>query len=60
MVTKQKFVSILRSAGITEEQMKRLHAEFEKTAPQEHEEFLQFLHIPPAEIAQIRESSRRD
>jgi hypothetical protein len=36
----------------------RWHAEFEKAAPDEHQEFLEFLHIPAAEIRSIRDSSR--
>ena len=35
-------------------------AEFEKAAPQEHQEFLEYLHIPKDEIVKIREGSRRD
>lgn len=58
MVTKEKFVAVLRSAGFTEAEMQRLHAEFEKNAPEEHQEFLEFLHIPGEEIARIREWSR--
>ncbi len=58
MVTKEKWVSVMRSAGFSEEDMKRWHAEFEKQAPEEHQEFLQFLHIPTEEIGKIREWSR--
>lgn len=58
MITKDKWVSIMRSCGFTEEQMHRWHAEFERSAPQEHQEFLEFLHIPAAEITTIREKSR--
>lgn len=58
MVTKEKFVGVLRAAGFSEAEMQRLHAEFEKTAPAEHQEFLEFLHIPADEIARIREWSR--
>jgi len=38
--------------------MNRWHAEFERSAPEEHQEFLEFLHILPAEIKTIRERSR--
>ena len=38
--------------------MRRLHAEFESSAPNEHQEFLEFLHIPAEEIRLIREWSR--
>ena len=59
MITKEKWVSIMRSCGFTDDQMHRWHAEFERSAPQEHQEFLEFLHIPPAEIKTIRETSRK-
>jgi MerR family transcriptional regulator, thiopeptide resistance regulator len=58
VVTKEKFVAVLRAAGFTEEEMRRLHTEFESSAPNEHQEFLEFLHIPAEEIRSIRESSR--
>ena len=58
MITKEKWVSIMRSCGFSEEQMNRWHAEFERSAPAEHQEFLEFLHIAPAEIKTIREQSR--
>jgi MerR family transcriptional regulator, thiopeptide resistance regulator len=58
MITKQKWVSIMTSCGFSEEQMHRWHAEFERSAPDEHQEFLEFLHIPEPEIKTIRELSR--
>jgi DNA-binding transcriptional MerR regulator len=58
MITKEKWVSIMRGCGFSEEQMHRWHAEFERSAPSEHQEFLEFLHISPAEIKTIREHSR--
>lgn len=57
MVTKEKWVEIMRAAGFSEEQMHRWHREFEKAAPAEHQEFLEFLHIPSAELKKIREWS---
>jgi hypothetical protein len=38
--------------------MHRWHAVFEKSAPGEHQEFLEFLHIPADEIKTIRDWSR--
>ena len=58
MVTKEKWVEVMRSAGFTDEQMRRWHVEFEKSAPDEHQEFLEFLHIPPNEVVRIREWSK--
>ena len=57
MVTKEKWVSVMRAAGFSGEDMHRWHAEFEKTAPLEHQEFLEFLHIPAEEIQTIRAES---
>jgi DNA-binding transcriptional MerR regulator len=59
MITKEKWVSIMKSCGFTGDQMNRWHAEFERSAPTEHQEFLEFLHISPAEIKAIREQSRK-
>jgi len=59
MITKEKWVSIMKAAGLTEADMHRWHAEFERAAPEEHQEFLQFLHIPQEEIRTIREASRK-
>jgi len=58
MITKEKWTSIMSACGLTDEQMHRWHSEFERSAPEEHQEFLEFLHIPPAEIATIRHKSR--
>ena len=58
MITKEKWVGIMRAAGFSEEDMRRWHHEFEKSAPAEHQEFLEFLRIPADEIATIRQFSR--
>lgn len=58
MNTKEKWVSIMKAAGFNEADMHRWHVEFERSAPDEHQEFLEFLHIPADEIKAIREWSR--
>jgi DNA-binding transcriptional MerR regulator len=58
-MTKEKWVSIMKAAGLTEDDMHRWHREFERAAPDDHNEFLQFLHIPAAEIKTIREWSKK-
>jgi hypothetical protein len=58
MVTKEKWTAIMKAAGFSEDDMRRWHEEFEKGAPNEHQEFLEFLHIPPDELGQIRAWSR--
>ena len=59
MVTKEKWVQVMRAAGFTDDDMHRWHAQFEQSAPQEHQEFLEFLHIQPEEVRSIRDWSRR-
>lgn len=58
-MTKEKWVSIMQGAGFGEADMHRWHQEFERSDPQEHEQFLQYLHIPEKEIQTIREWSRK-
>ena len=50
---------IMRAAGLSGDDMNRFHQEFERSAPAEHQEFLEFLKIPAAEITQIRDLSRK-
>ena len=59
MITKEKWVSIMKGCGLSDEQMHRWHSEFERSAPEEHQEFLEFLHIPAPEIKTIRDQSRK-
>jgi hypothetical protein len=59
VITKDKWVEIMRKAGFSETDMHRWHAEFERSAPAEHQEFLEFLRIPAAEIKSIRDFSRK-
>ena len=59
VISKEKWVAVMRGAGFSEDDMHRWHAEFEKSAPAEHQEFLEFLHIPADEIATIRDWSRK-
>ena len=59
IMTKDKWVSIMRGAGFTDDDMRRWHAEFERSAPDDHQEFLQYLQISTDEIRSIREWSRK-
>lgn len=57
-MTKDKWVSIMKAAGFNEDDMRRWHVEFERAAPDDHQEFLNYLHIAPEEIRSIRDWSR--
>lgn len=58
-VTKGKWVNIMQAAGFNDEDMHRWHCEFEKAAPDDHQEFLEYLKIPAGEVARIRTWSQR-
>jgi DNA-binding transcriptional MerR regulator len=58
-MTKEKWVSIMHAAGFGEPDMRRWHQQFEQQAPEEHQQFLEYLHIPAEEIEQIRTWSRK-
>ena len=60
VITKEKWVAIMKASGFSEADMHKWHAEFERSAPEEHQEFLAFLHIPKDEIRSIREWSRKE
>jgi len=59
MITKERWVEIMRAAGLGEQDMRNWHAQFEKMEPEAHQEFLESLGIEPDEIRKIREHSRR-
>jgi MerR family transcriptional regulator, thiopeptide resistance regulator len=58
-MTKEKWVEIMRATGFSEDDMRRWHVQFEQSAPDDHQQFLEFLHIPTEEIGRIREWSRK-
>lgn len=58
-ITKEQFVALLDSAGVTEQQKHQFHAAFEKRHPDAHERFLAWLGIAPDEIDRIRARSRQ-
>ena len=58
-MTKEKWVSIMKAAGFSEDDMRQWHREFERAAPDDHNEFLRYLHIPEAEIKSIRDWSKK-
>jgi hypothetical protein len=50
-MTKEKWVELLRSSGFTDADLARWHRDFERLDPAYHQRFLEFLGIPPDEIA---------
>ncbi len=56
-VDKEMFVAMLRAAGMDDDDMKRLHAEFERREPEAHHNFLLSLGISEKEALLIRKWS---
>jgi SAM-dependent methyltransferase len=54
VMDKATWVSLLSSAGFSEQDMRRWHVRFERSAPDKHAQFLRSLHIPDGEISAIR------
>lgn len=59
LMNKDTWVDLLRSAGLSEDDMVRWHAEFERSDPHKHQQFLEFLCIPSREAQAIRAWSKR-
>jgi MerR family transcriptional regulator, thiopeptide resistance regulator len=59
MINKERWVEIMRAAGLNEQDMHNWHIQFEKMEPEAHQEFLESLGIKTAEIEKIREWSRK-
>ena len=57
-MNKQKWVEIMKAAGFADDDMRKWHREFERAAPEDHQEFLEYLKIPKPEIERIRAWSR--
>ncbi|CAA0094934.1 HTH-type transcriptional regulator AdhR [BD1-7 clade bacterium] len=54
MVTKDRWVEIMKAAGFDEKSMLSWHQKFEEMEPEEHQKFLESLGIDEEEIKQIR------
>ncbi len=57
-MNKEKWVAIMKAAGFVDHDMRKWHKEFERAAPEDHQEFLEYLKIPRTEIDRIRAWSR--
>ena len=57
VVTKEMWVSFLQAAGLDEQGMLQWHKEFEETAPQAHQDFLESLGLSKEETRKIRKVS---
>jgi Predicted transcriptional regulators len=55
-LTKDIFIEVLYKTGLNDIQLAKLHCEFERSFPEEHQVFLELLGMPGTEIARIREN----
>jgi MerR family transcriptional regulator, thiopeptide resistance regulator len=58
VLDRERWVAILRAAGLDDEGLLRWHKGFEKLSPRSHQEFLEGLGIAAGEIEAIRRWSR--
>lgn len=58
VMNKETWVNVLRSTGLTDEEMDKWHQEFEALAPNAHQDFLESLGISNKEIKRIRTHSK--
>ena len=59
LMDKARWVALLRAAGMDDAEMRRWHEEFERQSPEAHQDFLESLGIPAAEIRRIRRGGAR-
>jgi DNA-binding transcriptional MerR regulator len=59
-MSKQRWVEMLRAAGLDEDGMQKWHAEFEQRSPEAHQDFLESLGIEAEEIKSIRQRSKQE
>lgn len=58
IMTKERWVSLLRATGMMDADMEKWHIEFERLSPEAHQDFLESLGIDKQEIVTIREMAR--
>lgn len=58
IMNKERWVALLRAAGMDDSEMRQWHVAFERQSPEAHRDFLESLGIPTAEIRRIRRASR--
>lgn len=55
---REGWTALLRAVGLDEAAMLRWHRAFERAAPEAHQDFLESIRIPAADIQRIRRASR--
>ena len=58
IMTENQWVSLLRSAGLDEDNLMQFHIEFERMSPEAHQDFLESLGMRKKEAGLIREMSK--
>lgn len=56
-MTKEKWIALLKSIGLSDAEMLQWHIAFERQSPPAHQDFLESLGLPEAEIRRIRAHS---
>lgn len=59
VMDKESWIRLLEAAGLDEAARDKWHTEFERVAPDAHQDFLESLGIPKKEVSLIRRYSRK-
>lgn len=59
IMTKDRWVLLLRATGLSDADMEKWHIEFEKMSPEAHQDFLESLGIKEKEIISIRKQASK-
>jgi DNA-binding transcriptional MerR regulator len=60
VMDKESWIALLQTAGLDETARDKWHAEFERLAPDAHQDFLESLGIPGKEVMLIRKYSKQN
>jgi DNA-binding transcriptional MerR regulator len=60
MMSKQRWVHILKSSGYSDNDMRNWHIRFERTAPESHHRFLTYLGLAEEEIREIQSWEKKE
>jgi MerR family transcriptional regulator, thiopeptide resistance regulator len=52
---RERWVKLLHASGFTDDDLRRWHVDFERTDPDYHQRFMEFLGIPADQIRRVRE-----
>ena len=56
-MTVEQWTDLFRAIGLSDDDMNKWHAEFERRHPESHQSFLEWLNLPSGKIEEVRAKS---